>query len=433
MTERLKLPAALVLSLGSFPVWYWICQWQYRGTAEAFYLQGAAVMLCVLAWLHKKLDRPLCEISLLAAGLLARAIAAGIGIVGYFISAQILMRTGAIVTGAALGLCYLLFWQLQKLPAGSLLSVYAFILIGTSYFVFQLLCFLQSRSQLGAVCLWMLGGTAMLFVVLRNLYMLFKTGDGRDTPQGYYRHNLVLVGAFLLPGAVLMLLGKPVLAGFRKFLKWLWHGILKLVRWMAVLIIGDDLFLEPQDGGAFMQDSRTGMWLGAGMTLMMTGAAAFLLIRFRAELWDFIRQMLMDALYALQRLARMKAPPVTEEIHAEYTDRSELLEESRTVRLVRQENRSWRRRLREYRRTKAPEIRFRRGYALWMTALQRWHTELTAQDTPDGILEKSSGIPAPELTGQITAVYYRVRYGGHIPDAGELAMMDALVKQLSRF
>ena len=431
MTERLKLPASLILSFGSFPVWYWLCIWQSQDTRFAFALQGITTLLCAIAWLHKRLDRPVCEKSLLAAGLLARGIALGIGIGAYFLADLLLMQNGAIVTGAVLGLCYVLFWRMQHLPAGALLSVYAFILLGTAYFIGELLCFLQSRSSLGAVCLWMLGGTAMLFVIVRNLHMLLETETGRDTPRGYYRHNLALMLAFILPGAALMALGKPILAGLRAFLQWLRDGIAMLIRWMAVLVIGDDLIVETPEGAERVtQASRTEMWIGAIVTLLTVGAAAFLLIRFRSEIWDFLKQLVSDLLYTLQRLARLKAPPVVEEVHAEYTDRSELLEESRAGRLAREKRRRWRKRLREYRRTKAPAERFRMGYALWLTALQGWRTELTPQDTPAAIFEKSSGIPDPSLTGRITDIYYRVRYGAHTPDAEELALMDALVGSL---
>ena len=429
MTERLRLPAMLTLCLGSFPIWHWLCGGQGLPGRVKFGCLTAALLLCAGAYLHHRLDAPLRARSLLLAGLAARGVAVLAGVGGGLLLHLWMSLAGAVTAGILFYVLYVIFWQISRLPVQSLLSVYSFVLIGTVGFIGQILCFLQNRTSLGAVCLWMLAATAMLFVLLRNLHMLLETGAGRDMPQGYFTHNLLLIGGFLLPGVVLMATGGMLLERFRRFLAWFWEKLVWLIRSVAVLMLGEDLIGEPMEKMEQHPAELTASpWIGAVITLVVTGVVLFMLVRFRAELWDFLCQCVEDLLGTLRRLARRREPAVTVQVCEEYTDRSELLETTHSHRPTKAA--SYRAALRQYRRERDPAQRYRKGYALWMRRLQMWEAQLSAQDTPQTILERSSGIPEPALTGRITEVYYKVRYGGYAPTLEELSEMDRLVRLL---
>ena len=109
--EKLKLPAALCLMLGSYPAWYWLCAWQMRPAGEAFAFLGISLLLTLLAALHRHFDAPLGRKSLLAAAVLGRIAAVAVGIGGFFVVRMWYPQSGAAGAGVIFWAVYLVSWD----------------------------------------------------------------------------------------------------------------------------------------------------------------------------------------------------------------------------------------------------------------------------------------------------------------------------------
>lgn len=434
--EKLKLPAALCLMLGSYPAWYWLCAWQMRPAGEAFAFLGISLLLTLLAAVHRHFDAPLGRRSLLAAAVLGRIAAVAVGIGGFFVVRMWYPQSGAAGAGVIFWAVYLVSWELLRpiRPAESLLSVFSFIVVCTAWFLGMLMCFLQGGRRFDGICWIMLAATAAIFAVLRNLLMLRGASGGRTgLPRGFYRYNMLLTGGFLVPGAAVLLLGGQIIAGIRTVLQWIGGWLRQIVRMLSALLVDPEWFTMPDDE---LPAQRTDA-LAQGMAviallinLAVIAAAVFFLIRCRRELWELFRGWLRDLLYAFRRLTRLREPEIPPEVHAEYTDAVELLDAGRSTVRFRKPP-TWRRRYRKYKRMPAGAMRFREGYALWLNRVQALGAELTAQDTPRMQLDKSGGIPDKTATAAVNAAYYRIRYGSGTPTAEEAAQLDAVLRELA--
>lgn len=420
----------LCLMLGTFPLWYWFCTWAMPDMDAAFALTGGSLLLSAIVWLHRRCGFPLERRSLLLAGLLARIAAVGMGVGVFFLMQLFFTKAAAIGAGILVWLFYLMAWELLRLPTEKLLSVHAFILLCVTYFIGLVLCRLQNRMPFGDVNYLMLGLHVALFGFLRNRMMLLKAIAGRQLPKGFHRHNLGLMACFLLPGAVLFLCRKQVTAFIGTLLKITWTFLLKVWRLMAAQFYRKETLTPTETGGTAIP-RQGNAWLGTVISLLIVGAALSLIIRFRSELWDFLR-MIVSGMYRLVRkIILARAPEPYPDTHSEYTDSVELLE-TLPARSVRRKDSTWRQFYRTYKHTADPAEKFRAGYAFWMKALKHWHADVPPNAVPRRILELASGIPEPALTSDITEIYYRVRYGGHIPTEAELAEMEQLVRTVRK-
>ena len=434
--KRLELPAVLCLLLGSYPVWYWFIAWQQRPVWEAFALLGVSLVLGCLAALHRRLDVPIGRRSLLLAGLLARGVALVLAMIGFFVMTLWLPRAGALGGAFILYFVYLVAWQIQR-PGNTaelLLSVFGFMMICTMYFLGALSCLLQGMRQFDASCWLMLAGTAAIFAVLRNLRMICEAAQGRrGLPAGLWGHNGLLVAAFLLPGVPFVLFGRQLVSGARLVLKTIWHYLVRLVEWVIVLTGGSDLFETEELPPAARISSDPGMaMLTMLIQLLVIGGVLFFLIRFREELWEFVKTILSGIYDGIRHLLSLREPVYREMPEAGYTDSVELLEAGTARRAPVQRRIHWQQRIRRLRRIPDPAERFRAGYALWMEAVQGQGAGLTPQDTPRVILERSGGIPDPDAMARITEEYYRVRYGGAVPDPETAAALERVLHDAAR-
>lgn len=425
--NRMQLAAALCLMTGTFPVWYWFSTWAAENVRSAFGFMGISVLLTGIAWGHRRLGFPIERKSLLLAGILARLLAVLIGVSGWFVTHLFLAQGAAIGAGVLLWLSYLTAWEMLRLPADKLLSVHAFILVCVACFIGWLLCRLQGRAAFGDVNFWMLGAEAALFCALRNRMMLLGTTEGRTLPKGFRLHNAALLGGFLMPGAVMLLCRKGITEFVGMVLNVLGELFTKVLRLMSARYFQEGTSGDTMSVTQTMPGRQANVWLGWALQLAVLGVMVFLIVRFRSELWDFLRQIAVGLFRLVRMLVLAKAPAPAPEVHTEYTDTVEMLE-TVSARAVQSREVSWKQFDRRYRRCRAPEEKFRAGYAFWMKALRHWKADVPPNAVPAQLVELSSGIPDPVLTAEVTEVYYRVRYGGHIPTAQEMDEMDRLVR-----
>ena len=434
--KRLDLPAVLCLLLGSYPAWYWFIAWQQRPVWEAFALLGVSLALGCLAALHRRFDAPLGRRSLVLAGLAARGAALALALIGFFVMTLWLPRPGAAGGAFILYFVYLVAWQIQRpgYTAELLLSVYGFMMVCTMYFLGALSCLLQGMRWFDASCWLMFAGTAAIFAILRNMRMIAEAAHGRrGLPAGIWRHNGALVAVFLLPGVPLVLFGRQLVDGARIVLTTIWHHLVRLVEWVIVLTSGPDLFETEELPPAARISSDPGMaMISLLIHLLVIGGVLFFLIRFREELWDLLKTIFSGIYDGIRHLLSLREPVYREMPEAGYTDAVELLEAGAARRAPVQRHIRWRKRIRRLRRISDPAARFRAGYALWMEAVQGQGAGLTPQDTPRVILERSGGIPDPDVMAQVTEEYYRVRYGGAVPDPATAAALERVLHDAAR-
>lgn len=424
--------------LGSYPAWYWLCAWQLRPAGQAFAFLGVTLLLTLIAALHRKLDAPLGHRSMLAAAVLARVAAAGIGVGAFFLVQLFWARTGAAGAGVIFGLTYLIAWQLLRPvnTAESLLSVFSFIVLCTSWFLGMLFCFLQGGRRFDGVCWVMLAVTAAVYTVLRNFLMLRTAGGGRtELPRGFYGYNSLLIAGFLVPGALLLAFGRQIVGGVRFVLRMIGGYLSRLIRMLSVLILGTDWLnddFEQLPAGQNDLLTRGLALVGLLVNAAVIGFALYFLIRYHRDLWDMFRGWLRDLLHTFRMLIRLREPELPPEEHEEYTDAVELLDAQRTKLKRRRNPPSWGRRYRQYKKLPAGAARFREGYALWLIAVQSLGAELSRTDTPKMQLEKSGGIPDKNATAALNEAYYRIRYGDQEPTQEECAAMDAVLQEIRK-
>lgn len=428
--NSMQLLAGLCLMSGAFPLWYWYCTWAVPQRGYAFVFTGGSLMLTALCFLHRRYGFVLESKSLLLAGVLARLLAVLLGVGSYFLVVQYLAQTAAIVAGVMVFLVYLTDWAIFRLPTDKLLSVHAFILICVAFFMGLLLSMLQ-KVEFGDICYVVFGVNMCLFGILRNRLMVTETLAGRNMPQGFWRHDLGMMALFLLPGAALFAVHKPVAEAAGYVLHLIWTFLKNFFRMLSALVYRKDT-LSPDDAMMPEMKYRQDLtWLEMLITMAAVGLLIFLIIRFRSELWDLLRQVASELLRSFRKLIHAKALPQEQESHPDYTDSVELLDTA-AVHVHHQKRMTWRKYYKAYRQAKDPVQKFRCGYAFWMHALRHWHTDVPPNAVPAKLVELSSGIPDPELTAQVTELYYRVRYGGIPPTEQELAMMQQLVREVRK-
>ncbi|MEE3405455.1 MAG: hypothetical protein VZR73_15370, partial [Acutalibacteraceae bacterium] len=240
-----QLLSAVCPVLGCFPVWYWFCQWQLLPRTTAFLFLGVNFVLMVIAWVHRRYTVKLEQKSLLLAGLLARGIVILFGLGSYYLLHPFVRMSGAITGAVFIGIAYLIYWQILRLPEKSLLSVYSLILVCVSYFISNILSFLQGGTSLDRSCFIMLGLTAVLFSILRNRLMLSEIASaGRKLPKGFYWHNFKILVLFLLPSGVVFAFGGKIARAVGWFLKTAGMWLLHLIHNIILLLFGESLFPE---------------------------------------------------------------------------------------------------------------------------------------------------------------------------------------------
>jgi len=428
-----QLLAAVCPVLGCFPVWYWFCGWKMLPLSMAYAFLGGNFVLMVVAWLHRRYTMKLEQQSLLLAGLLARGIMLLFGVGSYFLFSQFMNMSGAVTGAIFIGVGYLLYWQILRLPEKALLSVYSLILVCVSYVISTIFCFLQGSASLGRDCFVMLALTAVLFCILKNRLMLSEiASNGRKLPKGFYSHNLKILGLFLLPSAILFLFGERIAHAAGWFLKTVGMWLLHLVHNIALLLFGESFFSEVVATPNYSPTIADNSVLTGIICALVVGGILFLMVKFRGEFLDTIGMVLSHLWDSLRRLIFAKAPVVRTSEQMEYFDSVELLE-SDTAKIYHAPRKiSWKHQYRKFRKLPLSSENYRVGYALWLDALKHWNTDFSERDTPAKILEKSGGIPAPELAKFVTEIYYRVRYGNHIPTKSEWSMLCQLLEEVRK-
>lgn len=423
-----QLAAGLCVLLAVYPVWAWYGAWVHWPDWTAFAMTGGSLAVGVLAWIHRRVGFPLERRSLLLAGTLARLAALLLGAAGWAVSRSLLTGAGAIVLGAIVFAVYLVAWEMYRLPTESLLSVYAFILMCSAYFVGILLCILMGSTSFKAAGFLMLCATAGVFVLLRSLFRLLRTAEGRDTPRGFYGYNAVLLGGFLVLGSLLTAVGSRTFNGIFRAAAAVGRFLQRIAQFVTGLMFSDQLLrLDDDDSSGGASSGMAPLWIGYTIEAVTILLVLFLLWRFRREFADFLAQIFAGAVRAVRRLLALKAPEPVPEIHPEYTDSVELLDAQPAVRRQHQRD-PLREARRRWRKATDPREKYRAGYALWLMEVRRRGAEFPPSAVPDRILEAASGIPDPTLTGRMTKVYYRVRYGEYVPDSAELAELGRILK-----
>ncbi len=429
-----QLMSAVCSGLGCFPVWYWFCQWQLLPKSTAYIFLGGNFVLLFLAWVHRRYTVKLEQKSLLLAGILARIVMILFGVGCYYLFHSFMRMSGAVTGAFFMGLAYLIFWQILKLPEHALLSVYTLILVCVSYLISMIFCFLQGSPPLDRSCFVMLAFTAVLFCFLRNRLMLCEIASaGKKLPKGFYWHNFKILILFLLPPAVLFVFGKSISDGVGWLLKTVGMWLFQLFRSIVLLIFGETLFSDMLSMQNYAPQISDNPILTAVISLVIIGSVLYLLIRFRREILDTIGMVLSHLWDSVRRLISAKAPLVKESIQEEYTDSVELIQNDVAEIHFPPKVVSWKRKYRRFRKLKPSPEHYRMGYALWLDALKNWKAEFSENDTPAQILEKSGGIPEPQLTKTITQIYYAVRYGNHVPTQNEWDSLCQLLEMVRKY
>lgn len=423
-----QLAAGLCVLLAVYPIWFWYSAWVHWPAWTAFALTGGSLLVGTLAWIHRRWGFPLERRSLLLAGILSKAAGLLLG-TGIWFGFRSILPTGAgsIVLGAIAGILYLIAWEMLRAQTETLLSVYAFILMCSAYFVGILLCIMMGSASFSAAGFMMLCATAGAFVLLRSLWQLRRTAEGRDTPRGFYGYNAALLGGFIVIGAVLTAVGGSLADGIFRLAAAIARYFQRLAMFVTALLFSDELIRPDNEQQSGTAPAGLPVWIGYVIEGVMLALVLFLLWRFRREFMDFLGQLAAGFVRTLRHLIGLKAAAPVPEEHPEYTDSVELLEETKAHRRIRRRD-PLREARRRWRKTVDPREKYRAGYAVWLLEVQKRGAEFPQSAVPNRILEAASGIPDPALTGRMTEVYYRVRYGEHVPDAAELQELGKILR-----
>ena len=220
---------------------------------------------------------------------------------------------------------------------------------------------------------------------------------------------------FLLPSGVVFAFGGKIARAVGWFLKTAGMWLLHLIHNIILLLFGESLFPEIVSMQNYQPQTADNPILTGVICVLVAGGMLFLMVKFRGEFWDTIAMILSHLWDSVRRLIFAKAPVIKESVQGEYIDSVELLGNDTAIISHAPPKISWKQKYRKFRKLHPSPENYRVGYALWLDALKNWNAEFSEKDTPAQILEKSGGIPEPELTKTVTQIYYAVRYGNHIP------------------
>lgn len=267
------------------------------------------------------------------------------------------------------------------------------------------------------------GVLMILAAVLAN-----QTNIDTQTRQRAGGHAVLPAGARLFNARLIAVVG-AVVVGLCLFARpaagILVNGVKALLGWILSLLNNDPLS-DPEDGNMLENTNDevdyqiTENPLADLMMFLFAVALAVVVIKFRRQIWQFIRDIFTPLFRAPVR--EEQAPFVDE-----FTRSTDLRAASRIHRKTEKDL------LRRYRRETDPARRFRAGYELFLTrlgtsAFPQLPTDTTTIQSGKG--EKAFG-QRTEMIADIVGIYDRVRYGGMTPDENELERLDRLLHDIS--
>lgn len=246
---------------------------------------------------------------------------------------------------------------------------------------------------------------------------------GTVLPKGARSYNAGLIAVVGLVTVGACLFAKP-LAEIAA------AGIKSVIRWLVSLIRGGEE--EVADNLEFDDNTSESMDYTdvdnpfADLVLMLLAVGlAVLAIKFRRQIWSFIRDIFLPLFRVPQSEESM---PFVDE-YSESADRkyASSMQRSTEKELVRR-----------YRRETDPVLKYRQGYELFMLSLDKSAVPLTATDTTTVHCDKGRRVfgsrseDMPQGINDMVGVYERVRYGGAIPQKEELERLDSVLRQVRR-
>lgn len=264
----------------------------------------------------------------------------------------------------------------------------------------------------------------LLFVVIANQANIDKCTKQRDAgkaalPRGLRRYNAAIVISAFTASLGLFIFAKPLGRLIVTAVVAVIGAVMFVIDLLGNLFSSSNVPSEELSGNSDRVSSLPARFGADPNDIFITLAvivAAVLLIAFRKQLWSAFKRAFAAAFK--NRDKRFDTPYVDEIMSS---DAKPL-----TPREVRKAEREL---FKKYARETSPALRYRLGYALFLARLRHTENPPAPSDTTDIHREKgerSFGIDLSELS----ETYSRVRYGGAIPTAEQLAAEDELIRGL---
>lgn len=270
------------------------------------------------------------------------------------------------------------------------------------------------------LCL-MLGVITVLAAVLANqtnidIQTNQRSAGAAALPHGLRGYNAALVAAVCAITAGLFLFAKPLAALTAKGIKALLSFLLSLVRERQLETIDYDSS-ETYEGTLSVDAADNFMF--ALLSYVFVGALAFLAIRFRRQIWAFLKELFSPLFKGNDTFEPL---PFADEVSALESERAR----SRARRKREQAL------LKKYRRENDPAEKFRLGYAVFLCRLSRTPYAQTLYDTTTIHGQKGAAAFVLEQAKQLAAIYDEVRYGERAPSVEELNFEEELLRKINK-
>lgn len=244
-----------------------------------------------------------------------------------------------------------------------------------------------------------------------------QRSEGRSVlPQGLRGYNAALIAGVCVLIVGLFLFAKPLAQLATSGIKALIALLLGLLKG-GERIPSEDASGFDAEGSIEITPADNGLY--SLLNFLVAAALVILAVRFRREIWDFIKGLLSP-------LFKESAAP----------DPLPFADEVSDVASERAVSRSRRRReqalLKQYRREADPAERFRLGYALFLCRLERTPFGQAASDTTTIHAQKGELAFRLKQIRTLTDIYNEVRYGERPPSAQELDFEEQLLREIGR-